>query len=160
MAADITKEGGCTMEKLSDAQLSALFSNLSKGCEKQYKPEEAALLQTLSDYYRGQSGPLNGTLDDAGAMVRADLIAYAPANVTAAAHSDRGALRALAWGEKVTKILSALLARFEKNPAAVPGGKNVYVCEICGFVYVGDDAPDICPVCKVPKFKIAKTARR
>ena len=36
-------------------------------------------------------------------------------------------------------------------PAAVPGGKNVYVCEICGFAYVGDDAPDICPVCKAPK---------
>ncbi len=27
-------------------------------------------------------------------------------------------------------------------------------CEICGFVYIGDIPPDICPVCKVPSFKI------
>jgi rubrerythrin len=148
------------MVKLSDAQLSALFSNLSKGCEKQYKPEEAALLQTLSDYYLQQSGILPGTLADISGMTGEDLNAYAPAYETAAAHADRGAMRALTWGEKVSKIVSSLLARYEKNPAAVPGGKNVYVCEICGFVYVGDDAPDICPVCKVPKLKIGKIARR
>jgi len=149
-----------TMEKLSDAQLSALFANLSRGCEKQYKPEEAGLLKTLSDYYREKSGTLPGTLGDVEALVRSDLAAYASAHETAAAHSDRGALRALVWSEKVSRILSSLLSRFGKNPAAVPGGKNVYVCEICGFAYVGDDAPDICPVCKVPKFKIARVARR
>jgi rubrerythrin len=148
------------MVTLSDAQLSALFSNLSKGCEKQYKPEEAALLQTLSDYYRQQSGTLPGTLADISRMTGEDLNAYAPAYETAAANADRGAMRALTWGEKVSKIVSSLLARYGKNPEAVPGGKNVYVCEICGFVYVGDDAPDICPVCKVPKLKIGKIARR
>ena len=34
--------------------------------------------------------------------------------------------------------------------------KNVFVCEICGYIHIGDEAPDICPICKVPKFKFSK----
>lgn len=31
-----------------------------------------------------------------------------------------------------------------------------YVCTVCGYVYEGDAAPDVCPVCKAPseKFKV------
>ena len=31
-----------------------------------------------------------------------------------------------------------------------------YVCTVCGYVYEGDAAPEICPVCKAPaeKFKL------
>ena len=25
-----------------------------------------------------------------------------------------------------------------------------FVCTVCGYVYEGDSAPDICPVCKQP----------
>ena len=28
-----------------------------------------------------------------------------------------------------------------------------YVCPICGYVHVGDSAPEICPVCKIPGSK-------
>jgi rubrerythrin len=28
-----------------------------------------------------------------------------------------------------------------------------WVCSICGYVHEGEDAPDFCPVCKVPKEK-------
>ena len=160
-AADQRDEGkGCLMEKLSDAQLSALCANLSRGCEKQYRPEEASLFATLSDHYQQKSGVLPGALSDVGGMVREDLKSYAPAFETAAAQADRGALRALTWGEKVTKILSAVLARYQKEQGALLDGKNIYVCEICGFVYIGGDAPGICPVCKVPRLKIAKIPRR
>ncbi|WP_334290398.1 rubredoxin-like domain-containing protein [Lacrimispora saccharolytica] len=27
---------------------------------------------------------------------------------------------------------------------------------MCGFVYIGDDVPAICPVCKVPSLKITQ----
>jgi rubrerythrin len=30
---------------------------------------------------------------------------------------------------------------------------GVYVCTICGFIYIGDDLPEVCPVCKVPNWK-------
>ena len=28
-----------------------------------------------------------------------------------------------------------------------------YVCQICGYVHIGDDAPEFCPQCKAPKSK-------
>ena len=37
---------------------------------------------------------------------------------------------------------------------------GVYVCSVCGFVYVGDNPPEICPVCKVPSWKFDKAERR
>ena len=33
---------------------------------------------------------------------------------------------------------------------------GVWVCTICGFVYVGDALPEVCPVCKVPNRKFEK----
>jgi rubrerythrin len=36
---------------------------------------------------------------------------------------------------------------------------NVFVCDACGFIFVGDSAPDICPVCKVPAFKFNRIER-
>ena len=31
---------------------------------------------------------------------------------------------------------------------------KIWVCDICGFVYIGDNPPKVCPVCKVPSLKI------
>ena len=39
------------MKKLSAGELSALCSNLARGCEKQYKEEEAALFREIADYF-------------------------------------------------------------------------------------------------------------
>ena len=33
---------------------------------------------------------------------------------------------------------------------------GVYVCVICGFVYVGDTPPALCPVCKAPELETGK----
>lgn len=33
---------------------------------------------------------------------------------------------------------------------------GVYVCTICGFIYIGDTPPDLCPVCKVQNWKFEK----
>lgn len=37
---------------------------------------------------------------------------------------------------------------------------NVFVCEACGFIYVGEEAPEICPVCKVPRTRINAIGRK
>ena len=39
------------MKKLSNGQLSILFSNLARGCQKQYKFEEEKLFNELSNYF-------------------------------------------------------------------------------------------------------------
>ena len=31
-----------------------------------------------------------------------------------------------------------------------------WVCNVCGYVYEGDAAPEVCPVCKAPASKFTK----
>ncbi len=58
--------------------------------------------------------------------------------------------------EKVTMMLKSLLNRFGDGKEELKEGTGVYVCTVCGFVYVGDSLPDVCPVCKVPNSKFEK----
>ena len=59
----------------------------------------------------------------------------------------------------MTRMLDSLLQQYRTQGDGLTQGTNVYVCEICGFVYVGELPPAICPVCKVPSFKLAKVER-
>lgn len=79
---------------------------------------------------------------------------------TALEESDRGALRCQTWSEKVTNMLKSLLTQYEKEGERMLENTNVYVCTICGFVYVGDTPLEQCPVCKVPSWKFEKVERR
>jgi len=145
----------------SEGEISALFSNLSKGFAKQYRLEEAELLDQLATYYMSKSEiETQGKFEDLQAQINVDLASGFPdANAIATKSEDRGALRALVWGEKVTRILNSTLSRSEKQHDSFIENTHVYVCDICGFVYVGDQLPDICPVCKVPKSKITEVKR-
>lgn len=150
------------MEELSSLELSALCSNLARGCEKQYKPEEAALFSQLAEYFKTSSLPANEPdLNKLAALIKQDLeVGFPNANATASAVKDRGALRALVWSNKVTRILKSLLTRYNKEGDAMLENTGVYVCTICGFIYIGDDLPKVCPVCKVPNWKFEKVERR
>ncbi len=146
----------------SAGQLSVIFSNLAKGCEKQYRIEEAQLFNELSAYYTQQAAA-NVTSDFATLLrrVQSDLDGtYASITNLGSELKDRGTLRALTWGEKVSRMLEAHLSRYLAEQDALIAGTNVYVCEICGFIYIGDEAPEICPVCKVPRLKISPLTRR
>lgn len=147
--------------ELSFGELSALCSNLSKGCEKQYRLEEAGLFAQLAEYYKSKSTPTAAAgFPRLASLIGQDLEdGYPAASAAAVNDADRGALRALVWGEKVTRILSSLLARYEKQKDALIENTNVYVCEICGFIYIGSEPPEVCPVCKVPRMKLRKIER-
>ena len=150
------------MQELSPLEISALCTNLARGCEKQYKPEEADLFKELAGYFKSVSAPsedpnFSRLLD----LIEKDLEEGFPnANAVAADAKDRGALRALAWSEKVTRILKSLLTRYQKEGEAMLENTGVYVCTICGFVYIGDKLPEVCPVCKVPNWKFEKIEER
>ena len=146
------------LRELSFGELSTLCSNLGKGCEKQYLPEEADLFFQLAAYYNKRRPPAQAaTFADLAAQTEADLSErYAAAKQAAADNTDRGALRALVWSEKVSRILVSLLKKYEARGDAMLENTNVYVCEICGFVYIGDAPPEICPVCKVPSLKLKR----
>ena len=146
-----------TNGELSSNELSAIFSNLAKGAQKQYRTNEADLFSELSEYYDNIAVPVKGAqLSDLKEHIEKDLnSSYQKANKAANGDSDRGALRALAWGEKVSKIVNSLLVRYDKQNNLIKD-KEVYVCEICGFIYLGESLPDVCPVCKVPNFKMSR----
>ncbi len=145
------------MEDTSEV-LSVLFSNLSKACTKQLRLEEAELFNKLSLYFENKMSTLKeNVISDIGALIKADLdLKYGNAMNVAKMEKDRGALRALTWGEKATRIQNSVLSRYEKQKDELLKNKNVFVCEICGYIHIGDEAPDICPICKVPKFKFSK----
>lgn len=56
-------------------------------------------------------------------------------------------------------MLNSLIERYQKEREAMLQDTKVFVCEICGFVYIGDQPPAICPVCKVPSLKIHEVKR-
>ena len=53
-------------------------------------------------------------------------------------------------------MLQSLLTRYAREGEAMLKNTGVWVCTICGFIYVGDTSPELCPVCKVPNRKLEK----
>jgi len=149
-------------KELSAGEVSAICSSLAKGCEKQRLMDEMEAFTKIADYYKSKATTGNGNhLEDAAKMLDDDLSdGFSSANAVAKAEADRGALRSLVWSEKVSILMKALLDRFSKEGDAMLEDTNSYVCDICGFIYIGDTPPEICPVCKVPKYKIIEVERR
>lgn len=149
-------------QKLSPRAMATLFSNLARGCEKQYKPKEQALFMEIADYFAAAAPDVSDADEKLIAqLVQTDLTEHYP-NLTAAAveAQDRGTQRICVWGEKVTRMVQSLLARYEKEGEAFLEENDVWVCTVCGFIYVGKSAPALCPVCKVPDWKFEKIERR
>lgn len=155
-------ESSTDMKEMSPLEISALCTNLARGCEKQYKPQEAALFTELAEYFKTVSAPAKDpNFDKLIALIEKDLEeGFTNANAVASDAKDRGALRTLVWSEKVTRILKSLLIRYQKEGDAMLENTGVYVCTICGFVFIGDNPPEVCPVCKVPNWKFEKVEGR
>ncbi|MGI6732134.1 MAG: rubredoxin [Anaerovoracaceae bacterium] len=146
------------IKEFSLLEMSALCTNLSRGCEKQYKAEEAALFAELAQYFKSVAPPAEeADYNKLINMIEKDLEEWIPnANAIASEEKDRGALRALTWSEKVTRILNSVLSRYHKEGEAMIENSSIYVCTICGFIYIGENLPELCPVCKVPNWKMEK----
>lgn len=155
-------EGAHEERELSAMEMSIICSNLARGCEKQYLFEEMEGFQKLAEFFRRKAEPeapanvqailerINGDLSER----------YPAASDAASMEPDRGALRALVWSEKVTRMLQSLLARYVTQGDRMLENTGVFVCTICGFVYIGDTPPELCPVCKVPGWRFEKAERR
>ena len=148
--------------ELSAMEMSVICSNLARGCEKQYLPEQEQGFKKLAEFFRAQAQPEESAeTQKLLQLIEQDLSeGYPYANAAASEKPDRGALRALVWSEKVTRMLQSLLTRYAAQGEKMLTNTGVYVCTICGFVYVGDTPPEICPVCKVPSWKFEKVERR
>ncbi len=146
------------MKELSALEVSAICSNLQQACEKMHKPEEAAKYGELSQYFKVATAPKeDASYEDLLKLAQQDLDSGFPyAEETAKEEGDRGALRSLTWTVKASRMLKSILSRYEKEGDAMLENTGVYVCSICGYIYIGDDLPEVCPVCKVPNWKFDK----
>ncbi|MBO4360361.1 MAG: rubredoxin [Eubacteriaceae bacterium] len=150
-----------TDEKLSAGQLAALMSNLARGCEKQYKAEEAAMFAKIADHLTRLAAPAeDATVERLARMLKEDVEAYPQVRSQADLCGDRGAARICVWGEKVTRMLSSLTERYLAEGDSMLQGREIWLCTVCGFVYIGKDPPEKCPVCKVPSWKFEKVQGR
>lgn len=149
-------------QELSPMELSIICSNLARGCEKQYMFAQAEGFRKLADFFQQKAEPV-AEVDSKKVLqlINQDLsVGYPYANAMALAALDRGALRCQTWSEKVTRMLQSLLMRYEAEGDNMLENTGVYVCTVCGFVYVGKAAPELCPVCKVPSWKFEKMEGR
>lgn len=150
--AEISSDESCKRKAI-------LASNLARGAQKQHRDQAFKHLNALAEYFETRSEK-KGDLAAIGEALYGDTQALYPAAFESArAAGDRGALRALTWGEKVSGIQKSLVSRYQKDGEAMLENTGIFVCEACGFIYLGDEAPEICPVCKVPKFKLIKIQR-
>lgn len=146
------------MKELTPMEMSVICSNLAQGCEKQYLPEAAEKYRLLAEFFRKSGEPeRDPSLEEVSRLVKQDLESGYPYGQSAAGKAaDRGALRSLVWSEKVTRMLDSLLERYEREGPGMFRDKRVFVCTVCGFIYVGEQTPELCPVCKVPGWKFER----
>ena len=113
-------ELGGDMKQLGPGELSALCSNLARGCEKQYKDREAALFRELADFFSAAApAEPDPGFDKLMELIQEDLSRGYPALSSAAkAEGDRGTQRICVWGEKVTRMLDSLMNRYKKDGEA------------------------------------------
>lgn len=149
-------------KELSAMEMSTICSNLARGCEKQYLPQQAEDFRKLADFFRSKAEPAqDASIQKLLELIEQDLsVGYPYGNAVAAEKPDRGALRCQVWSEKVTRMLKSLLTRYQAEGEKMLENTGVWVCSACGFVYVGDSAPELCPVCKVPSWKFEKAEGR
>lgn len=151
-----------TEKELSTMEMSIICSNLARGCEKQYLPKESENFKKLSEFFRSKAQPEDmASYEKLLELIEQDLSSGFPyGNIVAGKQPDRGALRCQVWAEKVTRMLQSLLLRYRTEGDKMLENTGVYVCTVCGFVYVGNEPPKLCPVCKVPDWKFEKVERR
>lgn len=145
-------------ECYSYGELALIFSNLEKAAQKQTRNEISSLFKELSSYF-SHSKPLKGEFDTKAFLstVMSDIDnLYPSVMVSGEAVGDRGALRCATWGKKVTSIHKSLLTRYEKQSDALLEGKNVYVCEACGYIALSEEVPSLCPICKAPSSRFVQ----
>lgn len=149
-----------TADGLNAIEKSVVLTELANGCDKQHKLEARDILLELGEQYRtAAKKPVDASFEKLAAAIGAEIdTGYPQVTEVAKKAGDRGALRVLTWGGKGTMSQKAVLDRYLKEGDAMLKGQNIYVCPICGFIYIGTQPPEKCPVCSIPpwRFEVIK----
>lgn len=142
------------LRSLTNEEITYICSNLAKACEKEYKEEEQNLFVELATYFEEKTKEVPGTIEDIKETNKQEQKDIEQAMEIADKNSDRGAKRVLTWANKTSNMMKIILENYETKGLDYIKNTKIWVCDICGFIYIGEEPPKICPVCKVPSFKI------
>ena len=142
------------LTELSNSEISYICSNLAKDCEKEYLEEEQKLFTELAQHYSSKEDLKEGTLENVQNKVNEDIKEFKQAMDIADKYQDRGAKRVINWSSKATNMMNVILNNYKEKGLDYIKNTKIWVCDICGFIYVGDVPPTVCPICKVPSFKM------
>ncbi|HAK47053.1 MAG TPA: hypothetical protein DCO79_14195 [Spirochaeta sp.] len=145
------------MEQNIHESLPVIFSNLQKASEKQQNYDSAEHFGKLSEKYYQDA--VSGDLRTIKDMIVTDISSMADIQSLAGENGDRGILRALRWGGKVAAIQKSLIDRYLSKGEALTEGKEIFLCEACGFIFLGNAVPGLCPVCKAPSSRFTKVGK-
>jgi len=146
------------LEKLSIGQLAALCSNLARSCQKQYKFEEEKLFLKLAKYFSDITPEINDeSIEELTKRINDDIDnSFIASKRIVEENNDRGSLRSLVWSEKVTRMINSLLRQYNEKGDEIFADEEVWICTVCGFIYIGSTVPNKCPICKAPNIKFEK----
>lgn len=98
-------------------EMSIICSNLARGCEKQYLPQQADDFRKLAEFFRSKAAPVEeASTAKLLELIEKDLsVGYPYGNAIAGEKPDRGGLRCQVRSEKVTRMLQSLLTRYESE---------------------------------------------
>ncbi len=142
------------LRELSDSEIAYICSNLAKACEKQYLENEQKMFQDLYEYFDKKMVAKEGNINDVSEKIDNDINMFNEASKVADEVNDSGAKRVITWATKTSNIIKNILSKYQNNGVDYIKNTKIWVCDICGFVYIGNEPPKICPICKVPNFKI------
>lgn len=147
-------EESADLRELTAAEIAYICSNLARGAEKEYLFEEQQLFTELFKHFESRIEPTSGSFDDVASLIAEDSKLFDTAFATSDKYNDRGSKRVLTWASKTTNIVKSILDNYQKEGLEYLKNTKIWVCDICGFVYIGDTPPAVCPICKVPSLKI------
>lgn len=142
------------LRALSNYEKAFICSNLAKACEKEYKDEEKQLFLNLAKNFLHTEKEVESDWKSLESKIQKDIIVFDEAMKVADECGDRGAKRIITWASKTANVMKMLIETYEKKGLDYIVKSKIWVCDICGFVYIGDEPPKVCPICKVPSLKI------
>ena len=142
------------LRELSNEEIAFICSNLSKACEKEYMEEEKNLFIDLYNHYEELIEEEPGSFVDIAKLIEKDKELFSESLNFATKCNDSGSKRVLTWASKTTNIIKTILDNYKEQGLDYLKNTKIWVCDICGFIYIGDNSPLVCPICKVPNMKI------
>ena len=142
------------LRSLTNSEIAYICSNLKKSCDKQYLEEESNLFNELYIYFKSKINNEDGNIDDIISLYKDDLTMLNNAMDISSKYNDRGAKRVINWALKSTNLVNSIIKTYKEKGMSYIKNSKIWVCDICGFIYIGETPLTVCPICKVPSIKI------